>query len=73
MRSGLQAVSWAALTGEENEMKNERASIVAAVIGAVLALLQVLVLFILSDMRERIMRLESQQMRPANVSTVVTK
>jgi hypothetical protein len=69
----LQAVSWAALTGEENEMKNERASIVAAVIGAVLALLQVLVLFILSDMRERIMRLESQQMRPANVSTVVTK
>jgi len=54
-------------------MKNERASIVAAVIGAVLALLQVLVLFILSDMRERIMRLESQQMRPANVSTVVTK
>jgi len=73
VRSGLQAVSWAALTGEENEMKNERASIVAAVIGAVLALLQVLVLFILSDMRERIMRLESQQMRPANVSTVVTK
>jgi hypothetical protein len=66
-------VSWEAVTGEENEMKGERTSLVAAVVGAVLALLQVLVLFILSDMRERIMRLESQQMRPANVSTVVTK
>jgi hypothetical protein len=66
-------VSWAAVTGEADQMKNERAAVVAAVIGAVLALLQVLVLFILSDMRERIMRLESQQMRPANVSTAVTK
>jgi hypothetical protein len=66
-------VSRAAVTGEADKVKNERASIVAAVIGAILALLQVLVLFILGDMRERIMRLESQQMRPANVSTVVTK
>jgi len=31
-------------------------------VGAGLALLQVLVLFILSDMRERIMRLENRQM-----------
>ena len=69
----MQAVSREAVTGEADEMKSERASIIGAVIGAVLALLQVLVLFILSDMRERIMRLESQQMRPANVSTVVTK
>jgi hypothetical protein len=33
-----------------------------AVGGCVLGVLQVLVLFILSDMRERIMRLESRQM-----------
>jgi hypothetical protein len=67
----------AALTGEAHKVKTdekgERVSIFVAVIGAVLALLQVLVLFILGDMRERIMRLESQQMRPANVSTAVPK
>jgi hypothetical protein len=34
-----------------------------AVGGAVLGVLQVLVLFILSDMRERIMRLENREMR----------
>lgn len=34
-------------------------------VGAGLALLQVLVLFILSDMRERIMRLETQKMQSA--------
>jgi hypothetical protein len=36
-------------------------------VGAGLALLQVLVLFILSDMRERIMRLESREMKTAPV------
>jgi hypothetical protein len=36
-----------------------------AIGGVVLGVLQVLVLFILSDMRERIMRLENRQMKPA--------
>jgi len=36
-----------------------------AIGGAVLGVLQVLVLFILSDMRERIMRLETQKMQGA--------
>jgi hypothetical protein len=35
------------------------------IVGAALGLLQVLVLFILSDMRERIMRLETQKMQGA--------
>lgn len=36
-----------------------------AVVGGVLGALQVIVLFVLSDMRERIMRLETGQMNAA--------
>ena len=35
------------------------------VVGGALGFLQVLVLFVLSDLRERIMRLETREMRPA--------
>jgi hypothetical protein len=54
--------------------EDRNTSIWIAVVGAILAALQVVVLFILSDMRDRIMRLESQQMtRPAALAKAVQK
>jgi hypothetical protein len=46
-------------------MGNGENSVLIGVVGGTLGFLQVLVLFVLSDLRSRIMRLESKQMGEA--------
>jgi hypothetical protein len=50
-------------------MSPEWLAAIVSVVGVVLGALQVTVLFILSDLRERIMRLESNQMQPCHFSS----
>jgi hypothetical protein len=55
----VQVVSRETVSGDENKVNT---GAVLAIVGGTLGVLQVLVLFILSDLRERIMRLETGQM-----------
>ena len=62
MRRGVQVVSRFAVARKENETGLMSMGIAIAAVGAGLGFLQVLVLFVLSDLRERIMRLETREM-----------
>jgi hypothetical protein len=57
----LQVVSRSAVARQENQT-GLRGQMVIGLVGGGLAFLQVLVLFVLSDLRDRIMRLETRQM-----------
>lgn len=55
-------VSWQVIQGQENFMTTA-----VAIVGSLMAVLQGFMLFTLSDLRERIMRLENREMKPAQV------
>lgn len=55
-------VSWQVIQEQENFMTTA-----VAIVGGLMAVLQGFMLFTLSDLRERIMRLENREMKPAQV------